>query len=258
MNNLGLESNDSKYKNQISEIIQGEIIDLHGRKGYKSIMQTMMKISQKSEKEIIANYELFAELTEGVFGRCSNKILEPIKLEIQKIGEENIHQEEKQAPKIPIRILIADDDLDILGLYRNFLEAKGKEITLTTDGRKCVEAYKRKYNSQESENYFDVVILDQKMPFMTGLQAAAEILDINPQQRIIFASGYIEKTLLDILTKLNRAIAVIEKPFSLDVLEHMINNVAIFEKLEKININQQERDIKEKVAEIMTVLENQI
>jgi len=258
LNNSGLESNDSKYKNQISEIIQGELIDLHGRNGYKSIMQTMMKISRKTEKEIITNYELFAELTEGVFGRFSDKILDPVKLEIQKIGEENIHQEEKQAPKIPIRILIADDDLDILGLYRNFLEAKGKEITLTTDGRKCVEAYKRKYNSQESENYFDVVILDQKMPFMTGLQAAAEILDINPQQRIIFASGYIEKTLLDILTKLNRAIAVIEKPFSLDVLEHMINNVGIFEKLEKININQQEKDIKEKVAEIMTVLENQI
>jgi len=258
MNNSGLESNDSKYKNQISEIIQGELIDLHGQNGYKSIMQTMMKISRKTEKEIITNYELFAELTEGVFGRFSDKILDPVKLEIQKIGEENIYQEKKQAPKIPISILIADDDLDILGLYRNFLEAKGKEITLTTDGRKCVEAYKKKYNSQQSENYFDVVILDQKMPFMTGLQAAVEILDINPQQRIIFASGYIEKTLLDILTKLNRAIAVIEKPFSLDVLEHMINNVAIFEKLEKININQQEKDIKEKVAEIMTVLENQI
>ncbi len=258
MNNSGLESNDSEYKNQISEIIQGELIDLHGRNGYKSIMQTMMKISRKTEKEIITNYELFAELTEGVFGRFSDKILDPVKLEVQKIGEENIYQEEKQAPKIPIRILIADDDLDILGLYRNFLKAKGKEVTLTTDGRKCVEAYKKKYNSQQSENYFDVVILDQKMPFMTGLQAAAEILDINPQQRIIFASGYIEKTLLDILTKLNRAIAVIEKPFSLDVLEHMINNVAIFEKLEKININQQEKDIKEKVAEIMTVLENQI
>jgi len=258
LNNSGLESNDSKYKNQISEIIQGELIDLHGQNGYKSIMQTMMKISRKTEKEIITNYELFAELTEGVFGRFSDKILDPVKLEIQKIGEENIYQEEKQALKIPIRILIADDDLDILGLYRDFLEAKGKEITLTTDGRKCVEAYKKKYNSQQSENYFDVVILDQKMPFMTGLQAAAEILDINPQQRIIFASGYVEKTLLDILTKLNRAIAVIEKPFSLDVLEHMINNVAIFEKLEKININQQEKDIKEKVAEIMTVLENQI
>ena len=258
MNNPRGEPNDSKYENQISEIIQEELIDLHGRNGYKTIMETMMKICGKTEKEIITNYELFAELTEGVFGRFSEKILDPIKLKIQKIGEENIHQEERQAPKIPTRILIADDDLDILRLYKDFLEAKGKEITLTTDGRKCVKAYKRKFNSQQSENYFDVVILDQKMPFMTGLQAAAEILNINPRQKIIFASGYIEKTLLDTLTKLDRAIAVIEKPFSLDVLEHMINNVAIFEKLEKININQEEKDIKEKVAEIMTVLENQI
>ena len=259
MSKLGIESNSSKYENQISEIIQGELIDLHGPNGYKTIIQTMMKICGKTEKEIITNYELFAELAEGVFGRLAeSKILDPIKLEIGKIGMHNIQQDKKVVLEKPIRILIADDDLDILGLYRNFLEAKGKEITLTTDGRKCVEAYKRKYNSQESENYFDVVILDQKMPFMTGLQAAAEILDINPQQRIIFASGYVEKTLLDTLTKLNRAIAVIEKPFSLDVLEHMINNVAIFEKLEKININQKEKDIKEKVAEIMTVLENQI
>ncbi len=258
MSNSGIKSKDSKYENHISEIIQGELIDLHGRNGYKSIMQTMMKICGKTEKEIITNYELFAELTEGVFGRFSDKILDPVKLEIQKIGEENIYQEEKQAPKIPIRILIADDDLDILGLYRSFLEAKGKEITLTTDGHKCVEAYKRKYNSQQSENYFDLVILDQKMPFMTGLQAAVEILKINPQQRIMFASGYIEKTLLDTLSKLNKAIPVIEKPFSLDVLEHTINNITIFEKLEKMNINQQEKDIKQKVSEIMTVLQNQI
>ncbi len=258
MSNSRIESNDSKYKNHISEIIQGGLIDLHGRNGYKSIMQTMMKTCGKTEKEIITNYELFAELTEGVFGRFSDKILDPIKLEIQKIGIENIYQEEKQDSKIPIRILIADDDLDILGLYRSFLEAKGKEITLTTDGHKCVEAYKKKYNSQQSENYFDLVILDQKMPFMTGLQAAVEILNINPQQRIMFASGFIEKTLLDILSKLNRAIAVIEKPFSLDVLEHMINNITIFEKLEKMNINQQEKDIKQKVSEIMTVLQNQI
>jgi len=258
LSNSGIKSNDSKYENHISEIIQGELIDLHGRNGYKSIMQTMTKTCGKTEKEIITNYELFAELTEGVFGRFSDRILDPIKLEIQKIGVENIHQEEKQAPKIPIRILIADDDLDILGLYRSFLEAKGKEITLTTDGHKCVEVYKRKYNSQQSENYFDLVILDQKMPFMTGLQAAVEILKINPQQRMMFASGYVEKTLLDTLSKLNKAIAVIEKPFSLDVLEHMINNITIFKKLEKMNINQQEKDIKQKVSEIMTVLQNQI
>ncbi len=82
-----------------------------------------------------------------------------------------------------------------------------------------------------------------------------EILNINSEQRIIFASGYLEKTLLDVLTRLNRAIAVIEKPFSLDVLDHMINNTAFFEKLEKINLNQEERDISTKLSEVMTVLQ---
>lgn len=101
-------------------------------------------------------------------------------------------------------------------------------------------------------------ILDQKMPITAGLQAAEKILMINPKQRIVFAKGYLERTLLEVLTKLNKAIAVIEKPFSLEVLDHMVNTPNIFEKLEKININQQEKDISKRMSEIMIVLQNQV
>ncbi|QLH04612.1 response regulator [Nitrosopumilus oxyclinae] len=256
MSTTGIDSSDKEYENQLSEIIQGELINLYGGDGYNSIMQTMVKISGRREEEIITNYDLFAELTEGVFGRLAeSKILGPIKLEMLKIGEENIQQ--KQTPeKKSLKLLIADDEPAILTLYKTFLEGKGKEITTATDGKKCVDIYKR--TSNESENCFDVVILDQKMPFMTGLEAAIEILNINPRQKIIFASGYLEKTLLEVLTKIDRAIAVIEKPFSLDVLDHMINNTELFNKLDKININQEEKDIKTKLSEIMVVLENQI
>jgi len=258
MGNLGTESNNAKYENQISEIIQGELIDLHGANGYKSIMQTMMKICGKTEKEIITNYELFAELTEGVFGRLGNsKILDPIKFEIDKIGIENIHQNEKPILKKPMRILIADDEPEILELYEKWLELKDRQVITVKDGQKCLEVYKRERNHHQLENYFDVVILDQKMPKMTGLQAAVEILKINPRQRIIFASGYLEKTLLDALTRLNKAIEVIEKPFSMEALDSMINDTTILEKLEKINIRQEERDITDKLAEVMTVLKTQ-
>lgn len=41
-----------------------------------------------------------------------------------------------------MKLLIADDDRDILSLYRTFLKSKDKEVTLTTDGRKCVEKSK--------------------------------------------------------------------------------------------------------------------
>ena len=44
---------------------------------------------------------------------------------------------------------------------------------------------------------FDAVILDYKMQDMDGIEVANEILEINPQQRIIFASAYIKETLLD-------------------------------------------------------------
>ncbi len=258
MSTSRIDSEQKNYEKLISEIIQGELIDLYGPGGYKSIMQTMKNNSGKSEKEIISNYELFAKLTEGIFGRLAEpKILEPIKLTIAKIGEENIQQEQKIIENRPMRLLIADDETEILELYKTFFEFKGREVEVTTDEHKCVEAYKRKCNPEKQQNYFDVV-LDQKMPIMTGLQAAVEILNINPQQKIIFASGYLEKTLLDVLTKLNRVIAVIEKPFSLDVLDHMINNSVIFEELEKINLNQEEKDIKEKMSEVMTVLEKQV
>jgi len=258
MGTSGTESSDKVYEKQLSEIIQGELIDLYGSAGYKSIMQTMVKICGRREEEIITNYELFEELAEGVFGRLAeSKILGPIKSEMTKIGEENICQKES-SKNGTMRLLIADDEIEILALYKTFLESKGKEITTATDGRKCIETYKRITNLHQSKNYFDVVILDQKMPFMTGLQAAVEILNINPCQKIIFASGYLEKTLLEVLTKLNRAIAVIEKPFSLDVLDHMINSTEVFKKLDKITINQEEKELSRKISEIMAVLQNPI
>ena len=123
MSNSGIESNNGKYENQLSGIIQRGLVDLHGPNGYRTIMQTMMKISGKTEKEIIANYELFVELTEGIFGRLGySKILDPIKLEINKIGVENIYQDEKIITKKPMRILIADDNPEILSLYEKWLE----------------------------------------------------------------------------------------------------------------------------------------
>ena len=63
-------------------------------------MQTMKNICGKSEKEIITNYELFAELAEGVFGRLADgKILDPIKKQIEKIGEKTFNKKRKQKSK---------------------------------------------------------------------------------------------------------------------------------------------------------------
>jgi len=93
VNNSGIKSTKNAFEKHLFEIIQGELIDLYGGNGYKSIMQTMIKISGRKEEEIITNYELFAELSEEVFGRLAeSKILGSVRLEIDKIGESNIQQ----------------------------------------------------------------------------------------------------------------------------------------------------------------------
>lgn len=59
--------------------------------------------------------------------------------------------------------------------------------------------------------------------------------------KIAYTSGHLKKTLVAVLTKTNQAIAVIKKPFLLDMLDHMINNTELFNKLDKINTKQEKR-----------------
>jgi len=51
----------------------------------------MMKECDKSEKEITENYELFSSMIQRIFGKIGDsKILEPIKMEINKIQDTNM------------------------------------------------------------------------------------------------------------------------------------------------------------------------
>lgn len=99
-------------------------------------------------------------------------------------------------------------------------------------------------------------MLDQKIPIMNGLETAKMILKINPKQRIIFASAYVEKTLLESIKNPNKAIEVIKKPFGIEELEKIINQTSIYEKLEKINITDNDKFVSEKATYAMRLIEN--
>lgn len=253
--------NDKRYENQISQIIETSLIDLYGTSGYKSIIQTMMRECRKSEREITGNYELFAEMIQGIFGRVGDsKILEPIKMEINRIGiDKTNHTQMESIQNIQtkqMRLLIADDEPHLLELYQDWLKLDNRHVITTENGQKCLEIYQKEHTHSkinQLENYFDVVILDHNMPVLNGLQTAIEILKINPHQRIIFASGYIEKIVSESLMQFNKAIEVIKKPFSVEALDDMINNKTLLDKLEKINSNNKD-SLSERFSNAMTIL----
>jgi CheY-like chemotaxis protein len=49
------------------------------------------------------------------------------------------------------------------------------------------------------------------MPKKDGLEAAKEILELNPRQRIIFASAYVKETLEDSVKQLKQVVELMQK-----------------------------------------------
>jgi len=140
----------------------------------------------------------------------------------------------------PLRILIADDEPDILASYLEAFEKTNHIITTVIDGKKCLEIYYQEFKKIQSDTNtspFDVVVLDYKMPKKNGLQTAKQILSLNSSQRIIFASAYVNETIGDSIRILGKVIEVIKKPFPLSEFIDQIEDKKIFLELEKLNVN---------------------
>ncbi|WP_415280570.1 response regulator [Candidatus Nitrososphaera sp. FF02] len=138
-----------------------------------------------------------------------------------------------------LKILVAEDDRSMSGIYKISLEAKGHHTTITNDGDECAAVYReavKKLDGKPSKyEPFDVVVLDYRMPKMDGLAAAKEILKMNPDQRIIFASAYVKETLRDSVRELEKVVELIQKPFEPKILVELIENTATIKELEEIN-----------------------
>lgn len=123
-----------------------------------------------------------------------------------------------------MKILVAEDEPEILRLYKILLENEGHEVVTTKDGAECLLAYK---NMLDRDTWignppFDLVILDHRMPQKTGLDAANEILAICPSQEILMITAYGgELDLKDDLRKMK----IMRKPFEVDELISLIHQL---------------------------------
>lgn len=136
-----------------------------------------------------------------------------------------------------MRILVAEDERDILFQYERALEGNGHSVTATTNGEECLKVYMAE---MQKGGTFDVVVLDHRMPKMDGMEVARHILAANPKQRIIFASAYVKETLVESVKQLKQVVELLQKPFDLDTLVDTIEDKEIYEKLKELNVKVQE------------------
>jgi len=125
---------------------------------------------------------------------------------------------EAQALDRPMRVLVIDDEADIRDVLVEALESRGMQVFTADDGRAGIEMFESRHDE------IDVVLLDMTMPGMTGGAVLTRLEEIDPDLRVIIASGYSEE---NIRQKIGRggAVAVIQKPFTIDALVRKLHAV---------------------------------
>jgi signal transduction histidine kinase/ActR/RegA family two-component response regulator len=84
------------------------------------------------------------------------------------------------------RILLIDDEQQIIDIERQILERLGYTVTSKTDSQEALEEF------AAQPDHFDLVITDMTMPKMTGDQLAQRMMDIKPQIPVILCTGFNE------------------------------------------------------------------
>ena len=95
----------------------------------------------------------------------------------------------------------------------------------------------RKAASATPVGSYDVVILDYRLPGINGMKVAKEIFEINPRQRIVFASAYVEETLQESAKQLKRIVELVKKPFRLGELIDKLEDKELYEELKTLDVD---------------------
>ncbi|MCX5745344.1 MAG: response regulator [Proteobacteria bacterium] len=120
-------------------------------------------------------------------------------------------------------ILLVDDDLQIRRLGRRILEGKGYSVLEAGDGRAALEIYQQHPEIQ-------LVVLDMAMPVMGGAECFAALRKLDPDARVLLASGYtIEEDSRRCLAE--GALGFLDKPYRAEFLIATIARVLRGERL---------------------------
>ena len=87
------------------------------------------------------------------------------------------------------RILWADDEIDLLKPHILFLENKGYEVETVTNGRDAIDAL--------GNQIFSLIILDENMPGISGLEALQRIKIMQPNVPVIMITKSEEENIMN-------------------------------------------------------------
>jgi len=112
------------------------------------------------------------------------------------------------------RILVIDDDENILKVVAAILKDKGYEVSVAGTGSEAIK--------KTQKNHYDLMLIDIKLPDMDGTELLTKIRDTKPRIRKVIVTGY--PTLQNAVAAVNKgADAYVMKPFDVESMLETVN-----------------------------------
>jgi EAL domain-containing protein (putative c-di-GMP-specific phosphodiesterase class I) len=108
------------------------------------------------------------------------------------------------------RILVADDDVQVLRSVERVLSSAGHEVHTETQGALCLDA--------AAAQPFDVAVVDYNLGKMDGLEVLQRMRDIQPRCVRMLMTGELALPLVITAVNVGKVARVIEKPFEANTL----------------------------------------
>lgn len=131
-------------------------------------------------------------------------------------------------------VLIVDDDEGLLEMLMTALSIEGYRCETAAEVEKALDLIKNVV--------FDILIVDIKMPGMTGLELTQKAKKIRPDMAVIVMTAYIEEFSYDSAIEVG-ASDFIKKPFSVRELIARIQHVKLQERLRSMSVTDELTDL---------------
>ena len=107
-------------------------------------------------------------------------------------------------------VLIVEDDVDLIGIYKEILELHEYDVQTALNGEEGVEKFKQTKPS--------LVIMDGDMPVLDGYEAFKKIKEIDVDANVVIVTGFSELEPKSQAAIKQGLIKVISKPLGVDEL----------------------------------------
>jgi len=119
------------------------------------------------------------------------------------------------------RILIVDDQDDVLIMMKTMMERMGYEVEDCNGAIAALEILR------EHPDYFSVVITDQNMPKMTGIELIERVAIDHPHIPFVVVTGYSLEAMRDLMTEHPSIRAILKKPIDRKKLGEAVQVAAL-------------------------------